>query len=552
MAGQEKGVPTHLEGEQRTNTPRILVADFLPPQDLAPLVDHGYIVDFGRDIGITQENLPQRIGEYDALIVRSDTRVTPQVLAGAERLQIVVRAGVGVDNIEVAPATERGIIVLNTPDANTRSAAELTMGLLFAVARHIPQADRELREGKWTRVQNKGVELSGKTLALIGFGNVGSQVAEMAKGTNMRVVAYDPFPNEERAKAMGVELVSLEEALAQGDFTSVHIPLIAQTRHLINAERIASMKDGAVLLNVSRGGIVDEIALVAALNLGKLSAAALDVYEGEPDVRPEVRDHPKIVHTPHLGASTEEAQIRVTEAAVQQLVNHFEGKALYGAVNAPRIAPEILELLRPHTEVAYLVGYLAVAISDGKSVREVQVEYAGDIAGNDTRPLRASVVRGLFATTEEHVNLVNYESIIYKKGIPIIEKKDSDGDYPNLVTVTLSHTDGSTTTVSGNSVHEKGRLVPHIRAINDVDGADIPIKPDTKHIVIIRNTDVPGIIGRVGRFTGDRDINIDDMSVRKGEPSMLAVTLDRGLSPHEISDLQTLDGIKSAQCVEIP
>jgi D-3-phosphoglycerate dehydrogenase len=547
MAGIRKAEVLIGGGQEKTGQtpPRILICDKLPDDALVPLRKRGYIVDV--KTGLNAEALGEIIGDYDAAVVRSATKFTQEIFAKTDRLKIVVRAGVGIDNIDVKTATERGVVVVNTPEANTRSAAEHTIALMLATVRQIPQANQELTEGQWTRVNHNGIEVKGKTLAVLGFGNVGSEVALMAKAMGMEVVAYDPIPNEERAKSLGVSLVTLEQVLEQGDIISVHVPLLPQTQHLIDTDELSKMKSNAILINTSRGGIVNEEALVKALNEGVISGAALDVFEGEPEVSEAVRKHPKIVKTPHLGASTSEAQQRVTESAVEQLIRYFEGNPLDGAVNIPRISPEELHLLQPYVEVATRISSLAVAIARD-SIEEVHICYSGNqLADRDKRPLKAAVVSGLATVTDDHVNIVNYEEVIKRRGFVITETTEPDSEYSNLIQMRLFHKEGETE-ISGIDGHDGPRVV----SINGLN-VDLPLK-NQKHMLLVKNSDRPGMIAGVTGVLGKLRINVGDMRVARNESggeAMMVVFLDNTISEEGIAAINEIDGVVSTNYVEL-
>lgn len=546
-----------VHGEAIRPVPRILVCDPLPLNELTPLIQRGYHVDIAREVGITNKNLPARIGDYRAVIVRSATVISKEVLERPGDLEIVIRAGVGIDNIDVKAATQKGIMVVNTPKANTDSAAEHTVGLALAVARHIPQSNKDLTEGRWTRPEHVGTELSKKTWGLIGIGNVGSRVANVARGLSMSVIAYDPYVSKDGMHNLGVTPVALEEVFAKADVISLHVPLKPETRSLVNAERIATMKPNAILVNTARGEVVDLQAVLDALDRKEIGGFGVDVYEEEPPpfssaLYERLFHHPTVVTTSHLGGSTTEAQRKVTIEAVEELINHFEGVPVR-AVNIPRISPEEMERVSPYMDTAMTVAAMAASLLGGKQIDDIEVAYRGEMAEFDTPLLRAAVVQGLLSeVTEGRINLVNFDEEIKKRGLHIREIRELEGsDYMNEVQVRLL-ANGETITVSGSLLQEKvNKLRTHIVSI-DGFSINIPITPNTKHLVLVRNKNVPGVIGRIGTHFGDRQINIEDMHVHQAEQAMVALTINSPLTREDLASLAKLSGVLSARYVRFP
>jgi D-3-phosphoglycerate dehydrogenase len=498
--------------------------------------------------GLSPAELKRTIDGYHALVVRSETRVTAEIFAAAKQLEAVGRAGVGVDNIDLEAATARGVIVVNAPLGNTISAAEHTIGLMLALARHIPEADASLRGGAWKRSQFAGVELREKTLGVVGLGNVGSEVARRAKGLDMNVVAYDPFVSPERAHMLGVELAdSLDEVIRRADFLTLHTKLTAETRHQIGAGEFAMMKPTARIINAGRGELIDLDALVKALDAGQIAGAAIDVFPDEPpDMSSPVLHNAKIIVTPHLGASTAEAQERVAIDVARQILAILRGEPAQYAVNAPLVSPETMMVLAPYMPVATKVASLATQLSHGQ-LGNVEIEYLGEIAGHDTTPLKAAVIKGLLEPiTEENVTIVNAGLIAENRGMRIIERKGAAEDvYANLVRVHL-HTSAGDTDVTGTVAHDG----PHVVAINEL-WVDIP--PGAPWLILCENQDRPGMIGAVGTLLGEHDINIAFMRVGRTAvrgQALMAVGVDDEPGEEIVEALAAIPNIISARCVK--
>ncbi|MEE8369274.1 MAG: phosphoglycerate dehydrogenase, partial [Dehalococcoidia bacterium] len=428
-------------------TVRVLVCDPIASDGVAALEQWGAQVDVRT--GLPPDELRAIVDGYDALIVRSETKITGEIIAATNRLQVVGRAGVGIDNIDVGAATEKGVVVVNAPTGNTISAAEHTIALMLSLARHIPAANASLRAGRWERSRFLGMEVRGKTLGVIGLGQVGADVARQARGLEMQVIAQDPFVSEERARMLGVDLVPLDQLLRESDFVSVHTTLTEGTRGLIGEAELKTMKPTARIINTARGGIVEEAALEKALREGWIGGAALDVFSKEP-----VTDHPlfsldNVVVTPHLGASTAEAQERVAVDVAEQIIAVLSGEPARYAVNAPMISPETYSALAPFLPVASKIGSLAVQLCQGQ-MGGLDIDYSGDILQHDLTPLKAAVLSGVLApVSEEHVNVVNVDIVAQRRGMEITEKRGPSHEiYANLITVRLPTSSGETS-VSG-------------------------------------------------------------------------------------------------------
>ena len=521
---------------------RILVADPIAEDGVALLRQEAEV-----DVitGLSREDLIAKIGDYHALVVRSETKVTPDVFAAAKQLQAVGRAGVGVDNIDLNAATERGVVVVNAPLGNTISAAEHAVGLMLALARHIPEANASLKAGEWKRSKFVGVEVRGKTLGVVGLGQVGSEVARRAKGLDMNVVAYDPFVSPERATVLGVELAeSLDAMLPRVDFLTLHTVLTAQTRHLIGDAELHHVQPSLRLVNTARGDLIDMDALVCAVNEGRVAGAALDVFPQEPpDMASPVLHNDRIIVTPHLGASTTEAQERVAVDVAHQLLAILRGEPAQYAVNAPMIAAETMTVLAPYIPVAEKTASLATQLAEGQ-LTSIAIEYLGDIANHDTTALKAAVIKGLLEpVTEENVTIVNANLIAESRGMKITEVKGTNGEvYANLVRVRL-HTTTGETDVTGTIAHDG----PHIVEVNEF-WVDIP--PGDGWLLLCENQDRPGMIGAVGTFLGKHDINISFMRVGRTAvrgKALMAVGIDDPIAPEQVEELAAIPNILSAR-----
>jgi D-3-phosphoglycerate dehydrogenase len=517
---------------------RILVAEPLGKEGLN-LLEAEAAVDVR--LHASPAELAAMLPAYHALIVRSGTLVTADLLAAGRELIVVGRAGVGVDNIDVAAATRCGVIVVNAPTTNTIAAAEHTIALLGALARKIPQADRAVRARQWKRDQFVGVELAGKRLGLIGLGRVGSQVARRAVGLGMDVVVYDPYVPAERAQQLGVRLIALDELLASSDFVSLHTPLTAETRGLVNAQTLKKMKRGARLVNVGRGALVDEDALLEALDSGVLSGAALDVFEQEPPGNSRLLEHEKVVLTPHIGGSTEEAQRRVSLEIAEEVLTVLKGKPARFAVNAPLVPANLAPLLVPYLDLAERLGRFYIQWVDGP-LDAVEIGYAGSIAAEDTTILTAAVIKGLLEPIHaERVNLINALAVAKDHGLNVSERKTHAVSRPeNQITVTGARR------VSGTLL--EGR--PHIV---ELDGKWVDFIP-ADHLLLIRHQDRPGMIGAVGALLGAADINIASMVVARDAPrgdAIMVLSLDDPVPVSIVEQLQRLPNIPWVKALDL-
>ena len=496
--------------------------------------------------GLTEDELVKEIGGYDALIVRSGTQVTARVVQAARRLQVIGRAGVGVDNIDVDAATACGIMVVNAPDGNSIAAAEHTIAVMLALARHIPQADASLRDGRWARKQFTGVEVTGKVLGVIGMGRIGREVARRGRGLAMRVLAYDPYVSSVHAERMGVELCDLDDLLAEADFITLHVPLTSSTRNLIGPRELSLVKPTARLINCARGGIVDECAMQEALDEGRLAGAALDVFSTEPPANCPLIDNPKVVVTPHLGASTREAQVAVAVDVARQVLDVLSGRPAAHPVNAPLIPPETQSQLLPFCELAERLGILASQLID-RHLSQVRFSYAGRLADLDTGLLRALLIKGLLQdVTEARITLVNASLIARERGLQVSEEKTGDaGHFASLIT--LSFTDnGHERVLSGTVMHGDPYVVRIDRYWLDFVARGRKL--------FIYHRDKPGRIGEVGLITGRGDVNIAAMAVGRLEPrgeALMVLTLDEVAPPRVLAEIGALPDIYETRMLDM-
>ncbi len=486
--------------------PRVLVKEKIGESGVALLREH-FDVDLGLDW--SDQQLAERIGDYDGIVIRSATKLTADLLARAERLSVIGRAGVGVDNVDVEAATKRGIVVANAPESNVVTAAEHTMALLLAMARNIPQAYVSLTAGRWERSKFSGVELYEKTIGILGFGRIGQLVAQRARGFGMRVLAFDPFVSAERYRELGVEKAdSVQDVYAQADFITVHLPKTPETEGFLDAAAFAQMRDGVRVLNVARGGLIDEAALAAALDSGKVAGAALDVFPSEPITEHPLFGHPSVIVTPHLGASTAEATDRAGYQSAEQVVAALTGGVVSTAVNIPAIGAEDMEMLGPFLPLATQLGRLAMALAEGSSVERIEAAFLGRIADFDTRLLGLAVIVGaLQGRTEEQVNLVNAPTMAHQRGIVFEEKVVSEAqDFNELIRVTVV-SGRERVAVAGTGIGPN--RVPHLV---EVQGRRLTIELEP-YVTVFRYEDLPGMIGRVGTAFGEHGINISSAAV---------------------------------------
>ncbi len=506
---------------------RILIADRIAQEGIDLLRSQLPEARIDIHLGLKPEQLKSTIGAYTALIVRSETQVTGEILAAAKQLKIVGRAGVGVDNIDIEAATRQGIMVVNSPTGNIVAAAEHTIAMLMALARHIPEASSSTKAGKWEKNRFLGVEVRNKVLGIIGLGKVGTEVARRAQGLEMQVIAFDPYVAPEHARKLDVTMLSMEEVLQQADFVTLHTSLTGGpqgTRGLIGASELSLLKPGARLLNCARGGLIDEEALLEALQQHRLAGVALDVFSQEPiadnAVLKQLLAHEQVIATPHLGASTEEAQLGVATDVAEQIVAVLRGGFPRAAVNAPLILPETLKILQPYMHLVEQMGRLYTQLQPGP-LHKIEFSCSGDIANNDLRPLQAALIKGLLeSVSDAHVNMINAPLLAKQWGLEIIEQKSTiPTEFANLVTIRLLQTNGYSSSfagkpgsgddyvevVSGTVMHSEPRIVRIGRYWTEF----VP----EGYILFCRNPDQPGMIGRVGTILGKAGVNIRHMDV---------------------------------------
>jgi D-3-phosphoglycerate dehydrogenase len=505
-------------------TAKVLVREEIAEQGVA-LLREKFDVDVDGD-----SDLAQIIGRYDAIVIRSATKLTADLIAKADNMKVIGRAGVGVDNVDVEAATRRGIVVANAPESNIVSAAEHAVGLLVALARNIPQAHEALKSGRWERSKWGGVELAEKTLGVLGFGRIGQQVARRALGLQMKVLAYDPFVSAERFRELGVEAASIDDVMARSDFLTLHLPLTDETRGSIGAAAFAKMRDGVRIVNAARGELVDEAALVDAVRSGKVAGAAIDVFSQEPYSGP-LLELPNVVVTPHLAASTEEAQDRAGVIVAEQVAAALDGGLVTNAVNIPTVGAEDLEVLGPFIPLAAELGRLAMAITTRETTK-IELEYYGELARYDTRLLTVAALNGAFqGRTDQPVNYVNAPLVAAERGIDVVEeKRRSSRDFTNLVAVAVGGA-----RVAGTTIGVEGR--PWLVSALGFE-LEMEIAP---RMVLLAYDDVPGVIGRVGTLFGEAGVNIANMAVSRtnqGGKALMALSIDTPAPPDLVEALR--------------
>ncbi|WP_080873128.1 phosphoglycerate dehydrogenase [Oceanobacillus timonensis] len=527
-------------------TYRVLISDPLSIEGIKPLEEAGNM-EITNNPGWDEAELMENIEQFDALLVRSQTQVTRSLLEKASRLKIVGRAGVGVDNIDLDAATENGIIVVNAPNGNTNSAAEHTIAMVMSLSRNIPQAFHSLKQKKWDRKRFVGTELKQKTLGIVGFGRIGAEVATRAKGQRMNVIAYDPFLTDEKAEQMGIKRGTLEEVLQAGDFITVHTPLLKETTHLINAEAFELMKEGVQIVNCARGGIIDEDALYDAILSGKVAGAALDVFEQEPFTDHKLLTLPEVVATPHLGASTVEAQEIVAVDVSHDVIRFLEGKAVRHPVNMPSIPSEAMHQIEPYFYLAEKLGTFIIDLAN-EVIQDIRITFSGELSDIETGPVTRNAVKGILKRfLGSRVNDVNALYLADRKGITVSESKTaSQKGFTNLMTIEVNGPSGNRK-VSGTLLNGLGaRLVR-------IDGYQVDATPEG-HMVVIRHNDQPGVIGRMGSAFAEHQINIATMQVDRsdvGGNAIMLLTIDRHLEDKALEEIALLDEIQSVIAIDL-
>jgi D-3-phosphoglycerate dehydrogenase len=524
---------------------KVLVSDKMSEEGLGILQDVA-VVDI--KLGMKPDEIKSIIGDYDALMVRSQTNVTADIIKAGKKLQVIARAGVGIDNIDVETATRCGIVVINAPTGNTVSTAEHTIAMILSLARNIPQANASLKSGEWRRNDFMGTELRGKTLGILGLGNVGSEVARRAQPFEMRLIGIDPLVSTEYAGKLQVELVDFNTLLKESDFITLHLPLNAQTRNMIGANELALVKPNVRIINCARGGLIDEAELIKAIREKRVAGAAIDVFENEPCTESILFGEEKIIVTPHLGASTSEAQVLAARMVAEQIVDVFSGRAPRAAVNVPYIPVETLSALAPYIKLTNILCKLVYRLAEGQ-IKNIRIRYEGEITEYNTDVLKAAVIGGLLeGTSDERVNIVNSNLIASKRGLNIIEETDADCEnYASLITVELKTTEGEYA-VAGTMMHEDF----HIVRINDYW---LDIVPTTgSYFLFSDHLDRPGFIGAIGKITGDADINISSMHLGRLElrgRALLVLTLDEPMPEEQQQQILAIPDVYSVKLVEL-
>ncbi len=524
---------------------KILVSDNLSEKGINILKKAGLEVDV--KTSLSEEELKKEIKKYDALIVRSATKVTADIIESADNLKAIGRAGSGLDNIDKIAATKKGIVVMNTPGGNTITTAEHTIALLLSMARQIPQATASMKQGKWEKKKLTGVELYNKILGVIGLGNIGAHVAKMAQGMGMNVVTHDPFLSEEKAKELGVKTVELNELIKKSDFITVHTPLTNETKALINKESIAMMKQGVRLINSARGGIVDEKALCEALKSGKVAAAALDVFEKEPPADCLFLEFDNVVLTPHLGAATEEAQENVAIAVAEQIADYLLNGTIKNAINFPSVSADVLPGLQPYINLAERLGSFLSQQFDG-GIDKAVIEFRGGVTELVLEPITVAALKGILTPIlQETVNFINAPLIAKERGIQVKEITTSDaGDYHSMLVIKIKA--GSRESRVAGILH--GKKEPRIIAI---DGFAVEVVP-AGNMLVIGNKDEPGVIGSIGTLLGKNKINIARMQFGREKPggkAISVVSVDIPVSKEIISGIKKLPNVLSVKQISM-
>ncbi|MGU3576871.1 phosphoglycerate dehydrogenase [Brucellaceae bacterium C25G] len=525
--------------------PRVLVSDKLSPTAVQIFKDRGVEVDYLPDLGKDKDKLLEVIGQYDGLAIRSATKATEKLIAAATNLKVIGRAGIGVDNVDIPAASRRGIIVMNTPFGNSITTAEHAIALMFAVARQLPEADTSTRAGKWEKNRFMGVEITGKTLGVIGCGNIGAIVASRAIGLKMNVVAFDPFLSEGRAKELGVEKVDLDTLLARADFITLHTPLTDKTRNIINAENLAKTKKGVRIINCARGGLIVETDLVQALKSGHVAGAGIDVFEVEPATENELFNLPNVVCTPHLGASTSEAQENVALQVAEQMSDYLIKGAVTNAINMPSITAEEAPLLKPFVKLAEVLGGFVGQVTD-EPIQEVEILFDGATANMNTRALMSAALAGLIRPQLADVNMVSAPVVVKERGIIVSEvKRDKSGVFDGYIKLTVK-TSVRERSIAGTCFSDGKPRFIQIKGIN----LDAEVGRD---MLYVTNVDTPGMIGLLGTVCGKYEVNIANFALGRDKPGGDAIALlyvDGPIPPAMLEELSVQPSIKAARPLE--
>jgi D-3-phosphoglycerate dehydrogenase len=525
--------------------PKILIADKLSKEGIAILESGGPDFEVVCDFEISHDDLVKKIASYDALVVRSRTTADAAVISAGTNLKVIGRAGVGLDNVDIDAATQRGVIVMNTPEGNTISTAEHTCALMIALSKNLAETTASMKAGKWEKKRFQGTELRGKTLGIIGLGRIGTNVAKRMQAFGMRVLAHDPYKTEAAIRDLDCEPATVDEICERADVITLHVPKTDETANVLSAERIAKMKKGARVINCARGGLIDEAALAKALAEGRLAGAALDVFAKEPaDKENPLLGLPNVVLSPHIGAATSEAQEQVALDVARQIVDTLRGGPVVNAVNYPAVEPELLPKLRPMMDLAEDLGCAVSQLVEGP-VTELKVTFAGDVAERPTKPVTLQAVRGfLKRTTDVTVNFVNAMPLIEARGVKVIERREPQHeDFTSLIIVSATDAEGRSTRVGGTLF---GHRDPRIVILND---QRVDASPEG-NLILITNRDVPGVVGAVGTLLAQRGVNIAQMNLgcdEAGRRALTIVKVDSKVGPHLIEELRRLDNILSVK-----
>lgn len=532
---------------------RVLVSDNLSEEGIIKLRE---FADVDVLLDLSKDELKARIADYDALVVRSGTKATKEIIEAGTRLKVIGRAGVGVDNIDVETATERGILVVNAPSANTISAAEHTIGMLLSISRNIPAANGSMKSGKWERKKYMGVEVNGKVLGVIGLGRVGYEVSKMAKGLGMRIVAYDPFISQDKARELGIALSSFTDVISVADFITMHTPLVKDTHHLIGKEAFAQMKEGVRVINCARGGILDEAALAAAIRSGKVAGAALDVFENEPPKTSELLELGEVIMTPHLGASTKEAQKAAAVTIAEEVITALKSEPVRNALNMIYVEEELMDTLNPYLVLADKLGRLcAQLIPKSGRLEHFNVSYEGEIgvtgAGDDTRIITVAMLKSVLSWFTDGVNYVNAEAIAKKSGIKVTESKTEDSEhFSSLITLSI--------TAQRDGKEEKKTVAGTLFGKDDlrivqINGYRVDASP-SGHMLICSFLDKPKVIGPVCTVLGGSGINIAGMQVGRekvGGEAVMVLNVDSSVSDDTMAEIKRVQNVIDVKLVKL-
>jgi D-3-phosphoglycerate dehydrogenase len=526
---------------------KVLVCDDLSKEGLR-LFEQTPGIDVCVKLKLPLAELKKEIADADACVVRSGTQITKEVIESAKKLKVIGRAGVGLDNVDVETASKRGIVVINTPGGNTISAAEHAFCLMMALARNVGRANESMKKGDWERKKFTGIELHGKTLGIVGLGRIGTEVAKRAQSFGMRVIAYDPYLRAERANQLGVQVSGLEALFAESDFITLHMPLTAENRHMIGEKELSTMKKTARIINCARGGLIDEQALAKAILNKQIAGAAIDVFESEPPPKDlELLKLPEVVATPHLGASTEEAQVAVAVEVAQSIIDYFQGRGTKNAVNIPLVDPEVLEQIRPYLHLGEKLGLLLGQLVEGR-ILQADIEYLGDAASYETTLITVSVMKGLLTQIlAENVNYVNASVLAKERGIKITESKSSTANqYANMLKVVIK-TDKKDSAVAGTA------FTPTDTRIVMIDHFEVEAEPEG-YLLLVSNNDVPGMVGQIGTLLGNNKINIAGMTLGrdvKGGQAKTLIKIDSAISEKLLQEIKKAKNILDAKLIKL-